>query len=224
VKGQTFTVTFPVAGNFKLVCLAHKDMTATVHVLALSAPLPYSQAQYDEQAEAERGNLFSSMDADGDHDGDHGDHHSHHQHLPANQVIAGTGVGSATAGGHENLAVMRFLSDETVIHAGETVEWSNLDPAAIHTITFGVEPANLVAPSSNVTVDADGARHATINSITDNVHSGSIASAPQERPGLAQAPLGITRFRVTFTHPGIYLYICALHDQLGMKGEVIVLP
>lgn len=224
VPGQTFTVTFPVAGNFKLVCLAHKDMTATIHVLSLATALPYSQAAYNEQAEAERENLFSSMDADGDHDGDHGDHPSHHQHLAVNQVIAGTGVGSATAGGHENLAVFRFLSDETVIHAGETVEWVNLDPAATHTITFGTEPANLVPASKNVTTDADGARHAAINSITDSVHSGSIASAPQERTGLAQAPLGVTRFRVTFTQPGTYPYICALHDQLGMKGKVIVLP
>jgi plastocyanin len=24
--------------------------------------------------------------------------------------------------------------------------------------------------------------------------------------------------------PGVYPYICAFHDQLGMKGEVIVLP
>jgi plastocyanin len=31
-------------------------------------------------------------------------------------------------------------------------------------------------------------------------------------------------FRVTFMNPGVYPYICAFHDQLGMKGEVIVLP
>jgi plastocyanin len=41
---------------------------------------------------------------------------------------------------------------------------------------------------------------------------------------LAQAPLGVTRFRVTFTYPGIFNYICALHDELGMVGKVIVLP
>ena len=32
VKGQTFTVTFPTAGNYKLVCLVHADMTGAVHV------------------------------------------------------------------------------------------------------------------------------------------------------------------------------------------------
>jgi len=34
----------------------------------------------------------------------------------------------------------------------------------------------------------------------------------------------VTRFRITFTKPGAYPYICALHDDLGMKGKVIVLP
>jgi len=34
----------------------------------------------------------------------------------------------------------------------------------------------------------------------------------------------VTRFRVTFMNPGVYPYICAFHDDLGMKGEVIVVP
>jgi plastocyanin len=79
-------------------------------------------------------------------------------------------------------------------------------------------------PSANVTVDADGARHAIISSTSDAVHSGFITEAPQDRTALAQAPLGVTRFRVTFTQPGLYNYKCVLHDNLGMLGEVIVLP
>ena len=39
-----------------------------------------------------------------------------------------------------------------------------------------------------------------------------------------QALLGVTRFRVTFIRPGVYHYVCALHDDLGMVGEIIVLP
>ena len=111
-----------------------------------------------------------------------------------------------------------------MIHVGDTVDWGNEDPVTPHTITFGEEPANPQPPSGNVTVDPDGARHAIINSKADNVHSGFIVAAPQERLGLPQGPLGVTRFRVTFTHAGVYPYICALHDELGMKGKVIVLP
>jgi plastocyanin len=29
---------------------------------------------------------------------------------------------------------------------------------------------------------------------------------------------------VTFSKPGFYPYICSLHDVLGMKGKVVVLP
>jgi hypothetical protein len=55
---------------------------------------------------------------------------------------------------------MRFLSDTVVIHAGENAEWTNQDPITPHTITFGIEPANPMPPSANVTIDADGALHA----------------------------------------------------------------
>jgi plastocyanin len=221
VKAQTFTVTFPIAGNYKLVCLVHPNMTGVVHVLALSEPLPHSQAFYDEQAEAEREKLLSDMDLQGE-DRDRDD--AHHQHSPENQVIAGTGEIMATGGGSDTLSVMRFMRSRTVIHAGQTVEWTNADPVTPHTITFGIEPANPPPPSGGVTLDADGARHAVINSPADNVHSGFIVAPPQDRIGLAQAPLGVTRFRATFTHPGVFPYICALHDDLGMKGEVVVLP
>jgi plastocyanin len=79
-------------------------------------------------------------------------------------------------------------------------------------------------PSGNVSLDSDGARHATISSAADNVHSGFIVAAAQERTGSAQLPPGVTRFRVTFKQEGVYPYICAIHDELGMKGTVIVLP
>ena len=32
------------------------------------------------------------------------------------------------------------------------------------------------------------------------------------------------RYRVTFTHAGTFNYHCAYHDNLGMLGQVIVLP
>jgi plastocyanin len=75
-----------------------------------------------------------------------------------------------------------------------------------------------------VSPDADGALHATINSTSDSVHSGFIVSEPQDQTFLPQTPLGFTRFRVPFTTPGVYSYICALHDDLGMKGIITVLP
>jgi plastocyanin len=216
VNGQTFTVQFPLRGNYKLVCLVHENMTGTVHVMEPAATLPFAQEDYDDLAAHQRTRLLADVDKDQKET-------SAHRHS-SKHVTTGTGEVVATAGGSQTLSVMRFLNDTIVIHAGETAEWTNEDPVTPHTITFGTEPANPLPPSANVTIDADGALHATIKSIFDSVHSGFVIAAPQERIGLPQAPNGVTRFRITFTKPGAYPFICALHDDLGMKGKVIVLP
>ena len=214
VSGQTFTVTFPSVGNFKLVCLVHPDMTGVVHVLDTSAPLPHGQDFYDKQAASQANELLADL----------AQLQGHHHAASPNGVVVGAGKTLANAGGHNTISLMRFVKPELVIHAGATVEWTNDDPSMPHTITFGTEPQNPIPPSGNVIVDADGALHATIASTSDSVHSGFIASAPQDEIGSPQTPLGSTRFRITFTNPGVYPYICALHDDLGMKGTIIVLP
>ncbi|HUL14654.1 MAG TPA: plastocyanin/azurin family copper-binding protein [Terriglobales bacterium] len=217
-NGQFFTVTFPNPGNYKLVCLIHQNMTGVVHVLDWSQPLPYDQAFYDVEAAKQRVALLSVHTPQCDHPNAAPDL-SH-----SNQISAGAGQIVATPGGSDTVSVMRFEQTAKVIHIGETVEWSNADPVTPHTITFGTEPANPIPPSTNVILDADGARHATINSTADNVHSGFLLAAPQDQTGLPQTPAGVTRFRATFTHAGVYPYICVLHDDLGMVGKVIVEP
>jgi plastocyanin len=117
---------------------------------------------------------------------------------------------------------MRFLSKTIVVSVGDTVEWANLDPSINHTVTFGNEPADPRPASTSVTLTPDGARHAVIGSTADSVNSGFLSPTPQDRANLAQAAPGVTRFRVTFTAPGTFNYICAIHDDLGMKGTVIV--
>jgi plastocyanin len=235
--GATYTVRFPTAGNFKLVCLVHVDMTGVVHVLDLSETLPHDQAFYDREAQNDRAALLSDgtrLERRGielaersfrGREGGEGDDERHDERTSGEAVTAGISeIVATTGGGVHTEAVMRFLRDKTVIHVGDTVEWTNLGPIVPHTVTFGIEPADLMPPSAGVTVDSDGARHAVIGSPTDTVNSGFLIAAPQERVGLAQSPQTVTRFRVTFTSPGTYNYICGLHDDLGMKGKVIVLP
>ena len=197
----------------------------------LSKKLPHDQDFYDDQAAAQRKELLSDKDGvadhdhDGDHDHDHGD--SHHGHSAKNTVITGVGEITATPGGSQSVSIMRFMEPVKVIHAGETIEWDNTDPITPHTITFGVEPVN---PDASLRQRAVSPRMRmepyTPRSIQTLITftPASLQSAPQERIGLPQAPLGNTRFRITFTHAGVYPYICALHDTLGMVGKVIVLP
>ena len=213
-KGQTFTVIFPATGNFKFACLFHENMTGAVHVLAASESLPHDQAFYDNEAKLDRRALITKQDHTGHLTG----------HGAGNDVIAGAGRVIATTGGKHTVSILRFMQKRVTIHVGDTVEWGNDDPITPHTITFGVEPANPIPPSANVTLDSDGARHGVINSSADSVHSGFIQAAPEDRIGLPQSSLGVTRFRITFTKRGSYRYICALHDTLGMVGTVVVLP
>lgn len=220
VAGQQFTVKFPVVGNFSLICLVHPHMTGVIHVLAASATLPHTQGFYNDQAEFQQRSLLADSDLVKVHNME--DMLPAHV-LPRNGVAAGIGEISSTAGGLQSLAVVRFLNGTITVHVGDTVEWSVLDPATPHTITFGVEPAN-PGPPVNVTFDADGGGHATLNAPGDTAHSGIIGTVPENQIGVAQSPPSIPVFRVTFKGPGTYDYKCALHDNLGMVGTVIVLP
>src|SRR5262249_25181640 len=238
--GTTYTVTFPKPGNYRLVCLVHANMTATIHVLDASLPLPHDQAFYDaEGARQARALLMHREGASGtvrgDADGEEGEASLHSHHM----VTVATGEVVSTPGGINSVTVVRFMQPSITIHAGETVQWDSLDVSE-HPSPFGTDPPNVTPqtpPSTNVFADADGARHVIIHSTSDNVHSGFIAQAGHERIGIVQAapptaplispplpPGPGTRFRVTFMNPGGDPYICAFHDELGMKGTVIVLP
>jgi len=230
--GQTYQVIFPKAGNYEIVCLVHAQMFGTIHVLDPNLPLPYNQAFYDEQAKEQLKALLE--------DADRHQHHAEHQHSIGDMfsarvgshtksVTAGMGEIAATAGGQQSFSMVRFINGTVTIHAGETVEWTNLDPEIGHTITFGTVPQDVIDPSCSpncvVRTDPDGALHATVNNTEQNVHSGLIAALLEDEPGFPQGPVAPpTRFRITFTTPGVYPYVCAFHDNLGMDGTVVVLP
>ena len=215
--GNTYTVMFPTTGNFKLVCLVHNNMTGAVHVLASSAPLPFDQAFYDKQAQKRQAELLS------DGAGLKGRGTATAQQSGGDAVTVGIGEIVATGGGSDTVSVMRFLQGSIVVRVGDTVEWTNLDPVTPHTVTFGAEPPGPPQPpSADVTLDPDGARHAMLASPPGSTHSGFLQAAFQDQTGLPQTPLGVTRFRVTFTKAGTFNYICVLHDDLGMLGQVIV--
>lgn len=224
--GASYTVTFPTVGNYKLVCLVHTNMNGTIHVLpALPVPaaLPFDQADYYKQASDEAKDLIN--------DSDNVQQKLNNHQAPAGEVVMGGEV-AATGGGRQSLAVVRFFPGTIHIKAGQTVEWTNLDPTTPHTITFGTEPP-VPQVTVNVTQDPDGALHGTVALKTDTVNSGFLQAAPEDAVGFAESPVfitapfppgntGLTRIRITFPNKGTYNYKCALHDADGMLGTVIV--
>lgn len=178
---ETYTLGFPGAGDFTYYCLVHgMAMKGTVHVRAAGTEYPYSQSQYDHQAEKQEQAILRD---------------GHRQWGIARDqagkltVIAGTDNGTSM--------VMRFVHQTIEIRVGETVTFVNNGMGAPHTVTFGKEPANFLAPIGDPTQFSGG-----------DLNSGIIP------PG--------TSFAVTFTEAGEFDYICALHDFMGMKGTVEV--
>ncbi len=199
-----FSLTFTQPGDFPYVCLIHIQMTGVIHVRLAGTPYPQDQAFYDRQARVEIARLLGQgarLQAQG--------LATAVRAQGLNNVTAGTGVFLEDG----SIAIMRFLPEKLVVRAGQTVTWTNLDPETPHTVTFGPEPPGgplgSFAPSG---IDAPG--HATISSPGQAVNSGFIG---------AEFPFGTT-FSVTFTKPGTYPYICALHDELGMVGTIVVVP
>lgn len=216
IAAPTYSVQFPAAGNFKFVCLLHADMTGIVHVRDLSDGLPHDQDFYNREGQKEEAVLLSEAS--------HIDGQRDRVRMQSNSVAAGTGEILNTGAGSQTASLMRFLRQTIIVRVGDTVEWTSLDPSINHTVTFGTEPADPRPPSPDVQLASDGARQTTIGSPTQSVNSGFLSPAPQDRPGLPQSAPGITRFRVTFVSPGVFDYICAVHDQLNMEGTVIVHP
>ena len=198
VQGQQYSLGFSTPGTYSYVCLIHSDMSGVVHVQPAGAPYPRTQRLYDVKAAVAKTILL----AEGRLLQTLGLLAARHSGAPA--VTTGTG---RLNGNGTSLAVMRFLPGDIVIHSGQTVTWTNRDPETPHTITFGTEPQGgpfaAFLPSGGNVLDAPG----------DSVNSGFIGQG-----------FGPTTFSATFTAPGTYTYICALHDDLGMTGQVVVLP
>jgi plastocyanin len=96
--------------------------------------------------------------------------------------------------------VMRFVHQKLTIHAGDTVTFTNPSEAP-HTVTFGEEP-----PPDQL-----------FNYVPSTTYTGGAFSS-------FIPPFGSADVKVTFPNPGTYHYICAIHDAMGMVGDIVVVP
>ena len=150
--GDTFTVIFPAQGNFKFTCLIHASMYGTVHVLDPSAVLPNTQAAYNKQGEEQLDRITEDLIPDG-----------LSKYGPRRVYTVGKLV--ATGGGWQYGSLFRFVdpkgqvitkSSPLLVRLGNTVEFTNIDPAEPHTITFG-------CPTDDPTCPVGGGPGAFVN-------------------------------------------------------------
>ena len=108
---------------------------------------------------------------------------------------------------------MRFAPDPLTIHAGDTIVWTQMNFMMIHTVTFPVagQPIpEFILPDFSINPVAAAPAGGSVYNGTDFFNSGILS------PG--------QNYTLTFTKPGTYDYLCLIHDEMGMKGKVIVLP
>jgi plastocyanin len=103
--------------------------------------------------------------------------------------------------GDSMVDVMRFIRPNVTIHVGQSVTFVN-ESSAPHTVTFGPEQGDPTLPYGDPTNFTGGP-----------LNSGYF--------GAFISPADKT-YTVTFNKAGVYSYHCALHDYLGMAGEVDV--
>jgi plastocyanin len=217
--GESLTYNLHVASGtagsqgttYHFLCAFHRDMYGTLTVLPSAAKLPSTDANNQKVAQRfEQADIASAT----------------RLAKSAGKVAdrrdgVAAGVGQTSVQGLGAAAVLRFLPATVEIGAGQSVTFINEDINAPHTVTFGPELPDPFGPGfrpygGNV-----------VSSPGQSLNSGFLISRELIDYVNADAilpPGFVVRRSVTFTfpNPGTYPFICALHDELGMVGTVIV--
>lgn len=207
-KPNTYRLTLPIAGDYRYACLFHDSMIGYIHVAPKGTPYRFSQAVYDRQAWLQADHVLAAgnrliSEAQ----------FMNQQDPNRPLVIAGYGNGY--------VSLMRFFPETIVVHKGDVVTWTSLDASDPHDVLIGPEPAQEppgpIYPGAPTSPDQAGPQMAPADYDGDpktTIYSGTLAFF---------TPWGNT-FRVRFNKTGTFPYKCAIHDDMGMTGKVVVVP
>jgi plastocyanin len=202
----TFASTLP-AGRYKFICMLHVGMSENIDVLPISAALPKTDAQYGAMAQREVAKDLEKLADIAD---------------KANKKYDGGEPTVLVGAGDKRVSNLRFFPSTITIHKGQTITFlKTQDPTEPHTVTFGPENPDeflQLLPSGGTTYNGTG-----------TVNSGFLSTKRQfkyyQLAGVLPPP--VKMFKVTFTAvspPTGFSYICELHDDVGMRANVIVVP
>lgn len=208
----TFTLTFASTlppGRYTVICGLHIGMKETVHVLPMSARLPKTDAEYGAIAQKQITrdlDTLRDIAATANKRGDDEDEDS--------------GLTVWVGAGNNRVSNLRFFPGTATVHVGQKITFLKThDPTEPHTVTFGTEPSDPLLQLLP--------RGGSTYSGTENVNSGFMATKAQfafyQLAG-TPLPVALTKYTLTFTTAGTFSYFCAIHDGVGMKATVVVLP
>lgn len=214
---EEFSVTFEAPGVYQYNCLLHPAMVGEVVVEAANTADLASQDEIDAQVQPEIEALIAEADmirAGATNSemirSEPGPNDSTFWHIPA-----------GVTGSDPRLEIYDFFPKNATIQAGDTVIWTS---TFFHHVAFhpGEPVPEFVLPEPQ---DA-GPPILVVNPkvLAPIKPSGEFDGTAYFSSGLIGAgPVpGGTTFAMTFTEPGTYNYVCAVHRPLGMEGTITV--
>ncbi len=215
---REYNLTFTEPGKFEYFCAFHSMMKGNVTVQPAGTPYPKTQEQIDAEATKL---LASDMEAAllAEPNAENVSSHPGSNRTTVYEAKIGYGDG--------RIDWMRFAPTNLTIHAGDSIHWIRGSVETPHTVSFlsgGKEP-ELVIPEPQqrgppklilnpvVLMPAGGRIYNGTGYFNSGIIWGTMIPLP-----------GSKGYNLTFNKPGTYEYICMLHDYMGMKGWIKVLP
>lgn len=207
------TVTFTKAGTYSYFCMFHSGMAGRVVVQPAGSKYPKTQAQYNQIGAQEARESFAAAKA---------------QRNATRAVATKNPDGKTTytlslvGSMPKKFTVLRFVPQVLTVKAGDTVTWKMEDPTEIHTVTFTsgkeVPPLEIFTPQQHPTTVV--ANPLALVPAGGKVYGGR----GYFNSGIMDinTPQGVRSYSLTFTTPGRYQYTCIVHNDVGMRGTIVV--
>lgn len=203
VKDAHFSVTFEKLGTYTFLCLLHPGMTVEVNVQPVGTMVPPQGANSPQNTNRIEFAIGLAKQAIAklavpppatNEDG------------TKNYTIL-TGPGTPLPQG-SSVDVMKFYAPDVQIAVGDTVTWKD-ETFVPHTVTF-IPQDNLPDAIDPFVPDVSSTEYDG----STYVNSGILSAVPEFG--------NVTSFSLTFTKAGTYQYICLLHADQGMVGQIVV--
>ncbi|HZU06310.1 MAG TPA: plastocyanin/azurin family copper-binding protein [Chloroflexota bacterium] len=212
-----WTLTFSQPGTYEYACIVHPNMKGYVVVEPAGTAVP-SQAEVTAQGEREAQAYLAAARAK-----------AAQQEATSEPQPGGGTLWTVPMDIPDNqqVAVHRYFPQHLVVQAGDTVRWVNQALTEPHTVTFRAG-----APAEREFVPRPQPEGPPLIVSNPRVFPPVLPPAPERYDGRSYANSGFLgeefpfgkEFRLTFTEPGQYPYVCVLHEALGMAGFITVTP
>ena len=214
---NAFSLVFDTPGTYKFVCLIHTFMRGQVQVLAATAPDVPSQTQIDAQGQKQLAPLLVELEG-------LKARRDSGMAMSSEPGPNGTTTWFINAGGRgseRSVELLDFLPKDITIAEGDTVVWTS---PAFHNVTF--HPGRMHPEFVIPTPQEQGPPQLRLNPevVFPSKPTGEFDGTGFFSSGIIglDSPSGATSFSMTFSKAGSYGYMCAIHRELGMKGNITV--